>query len=64
MGEIVVTGGLENYVDRSNARSECAVGPPLSEPLIGQIVLDALDVIADGANRTLTPRTPDCPRSI
>ncbi len=131
MGEIVVTVGLENYVDRSNARSgirtgpvrraqvegivdtgavmlvlpqniverlgletlrtaivtyaderrdersvagpvaleigdrfmvtECVVGPPLSEPLIGQIVLEALDLIADCANRTLTPRTPDYP---
>lgn len=129
MGEIVVSIGLENYVDRSNAASglgtepvrrteaegvvdtgaamlvlpqnvveglgleslrtaivtcadeckeerpvagpvaievcdrmmvtECVVGPPLSEPLIGQIVLEALDLIADCANRTLTPRTPD-----
>lgn len=64
MGGIVVTVGLENCVDRSNARSECAVGPPLSEAPIGRIVLDALDVIADCANRTLTPRTPDYPRSI
>lgn len=131
MGEIVVTVGLENYVDRSEARrgirtepvrraqvdgivdtgavmlvlpqniverlgletlrtaivtyaderrdersvagpvaleigdrfmvAECVVGPPLSEPLIGQIVLEALDLIADCANRTLTPRTPDYP---
>ncbi len=131
MGDIVVTIELENYVDRSNARSgtrtepvrraqvegivetgavmlmlpqnvverlgletlrtaivtyaderrdersvagpvaleigdrfmvtECVVGPPLSEPLIGQIVLEALDLIADCANRTLTPRTPDYP---
>ena len=131
MGEIVVNIGLENYVDRSNARSgirtepvrrtevdgivdtgavmlvlsqnvverlgleelrtaivtyaderrderpvagpvaievcdrfmvtKCVVGPPLSEPLIGQIVLDGLDLIADCANRSLTPRTPDYP---
>ena len=131
MGEIVVSVGLENYVDRSNARSgfrtepvrcarvdgvvdtgavmlvlprnvverlgldplrtavvtyaderrderpvagpvaievcdrfmvtECVVGPPSSEALIGQIVLEALDLIADCANRTLTPRTPDYP---
>ena len=39
--------------------TECVVGPPLSEPLIGQIVLEGLDLIADCANRTLTPRTPD-----
>ena len=41
--------------------AECVVGSPLSEPLIGQIVLEALDLIADCANRTLTPRTPDYP---
>ena len=41
--------------------TECVVGPPLSEPLIGQIVLEGLDLIADCANRTLTPRTPDYP---
>ena len=41
--------------------TECVVGPPLSEPLIGQIVLEGLDLIADCAHRTLTPRTPDYP---
>lgn len=37
------------------------MGPRLSQPLIGQIVLEGLDLIADPANRTLTPRTPDYP---
>lgn len=41
--------------------TEYVVGPPPSEPPIGQIVLDGLDLIADCANRTLTPRTPDYP---
>ena len=43
--------------------TECVVGPPLSEPLIGQIVLEALDLIADCTNRTVTPRpeSPDYP---
>ena len=31
--------------------TECVVGPPLSEPSIGQMVLEALDLIADRANR-------------
>ena len=35
--------------------TECVVGPPRSEPLVGQIVLEALDLIAHCANRTLTP---------
>ena len=39
----------------------CVVGPPLSEALIGQVVLDTLDLIADCTNRTLTPRYPDYP---
>ena len=41
--------------------TECIVGPPLSEPLIGQVVLESLDLIADCSNRTLAPRTPDYP---
>lgn len=35
----------------------CVVGPPLSEPLIGPVVLAMLELIADEANRTLRPRT-------
>ena len=46
--------------DRST-RTDCVVGPPLSEVLIGQVILEALDLIADATNRTLTPRTPDYP---
>ena len=41
--------------------TDCIVGPPLSEPLIGQVVLESLDLIADCAKRTLLPRTPDYP---
>ena len=43
--------------------AECVVGPPLSEPLIGQIVLEALDLVADCTNRTVAPRpeSPDSP---
>ena len=41
--------------------TNCVVGPPQSEPLIGQVVLEMLDLIADCTNRTLTPRYPDYP---
>ena len=41
--------------------TNCVVGPPPSEPLIGQVVLETLDLIADCTNRTLTPRYPDYP---
>ena len=37
------------------------IGPPLSEILIGQVVLERLDLIADCTNRTLTPRYEDYP---
>ena len=61
MGEIVASMKLENTGDRDNA--DCIVGPPLSEPLIGRIVLAALDLVADCGTRTLGPRpeSPDRP---
>lgn len=40
--------------------TECIVGPPLSEPLIGQIVLERLDLLADCQHRRLIPR-PESP---
>ena len=42
---------------------DCVVGPPLSEPLIGQVVLESLDLIAECRNQTLAPRpeSPDYP---
>ncbi len=40
--------------------TECIVGPPLSESLIGQIVLERLDLLVDCQNRQLTPR-PESP---
>ncbi len=41
--------------------TSCIVGPPLSEALIGQIVLQELDLIADCARHNLHPRVPDYP---
>lgn len=43
--------------------TECIVGPPLNEPLIGQIVLEELDLQADCVNQSLAPRpeSPDRP---
>ncbi|MCZ6678895.1 MAG: retroviral-like aspartic protease family protein [Candidatus Poribacteria bacterium] len=40
--------------------TDCIVGPPLAEALIGQIVLEALDLIADCQRWTLAPR-PESP---
>ena len=41
--------------------TECIVGVAGSEALIGQTVLEVLDLVADCRNRTLTPRHPDGP---
>ena len=42
-------------------RTEAIVGPAGSEVLIGQVVLEMLDLIADCRNRTLAPRHPEGP---
>ena len=42
-------------------RTEAIVGPAGSEVLIGQVVLEMLDLVADCRNRTLTPRHPEGP---
>jgi len=39
---------------------DCIVGPPASEPLIGQVVLEEMDLIVDPRNQCLTPR-PESP---
>ena len=40
--------------------TDCVVGPPLCEPLIGQLVLEELDLLVDCTRRTLIPR-PESP---
>lgn len=58
-----VAGPVTIHIGNRFMISECVVGPPLSEPLIGQIVLEALDLVADCTNRTVAPRpeSPDSP---
>ena len=58
-----VAGPLTIHIGNRFMSTDCIVGPPLSEPLIGQIVLEALDLLADCTKRTLTPRpeSPDYP---
>ena len=58
-----VAGPVTIHIGNRFMITECVVGPPLSEPLIGQIVLEALDLIADCTNRTIGPRpeSPDSP---
>jgi hypothetical protein len=40
--------------------TDCVVGPPLSEALIGQVILEELDLIPDCQKQILTPR-PESP---
>ena len=58
-----VAGPVTVHIGNRFMIAECIVGPPLSEPLIGQIVLEALDLVADCTNRTVGPRpeSPDSP---
>ena len=44
-----VAGPLTIEVCDRFMSTDCIVGPPLSEPLIGQVVLESLDLIADCA---------------
>ncbi len=40
--------------------TDCIVGPPLSEALIGQVIMEELDLIPDCQKQTLSPR-PESP---
>ena len=56
-----VAGSVTIEVCDRSMTTDCIVGPPFSQPLIGQIILEMLDLIPDPTNRTLTPRMPDYP---
>ena len=62
LGEIRIDVELENAGDRF-MNTDCIVGPPSGDPVIGRTVLATLDPVADCADRTLTPRpeSPDYP---
>ena len=71
-GKPIVTLANDQKVELSRARflsltigdrqmdTDCLVGPPGCEPLIGQLVLERLDLIVDPLKRTVTPR-PESP---
>ena len=58
-----VAGGLNVRIGDRAMMTECIVGPPQTEALVGQIVLEALDLVVDCAARTVSPRpeSPDRP---
>ncbi len=52
--------GLEVTIGKRTVVTDCVIGPPLCEPMIGQLVLEEMDLVVDCAGRTLTPR-PESP---
>ena len=55
-----VAGPVTMKIGNRAMNTDCVVGPPDSQPLVGQIVMEGLDLIADCTKRTLTPR-PESP---
>jgi clan AA aspartic protease len=55
-----VAGPVTVKIGERFMNTDCIVGPPLSEALIGQVILEELDLVADCQKRTLTPR-PESP---
>lgn len=56
-----VVGPLTVFVVGRSMNVDAIALPPFSEVLVGQIVLEFLDLVADSRNRTLQPRMPDYP---
>ena len=56
-----VAGPVTVRIGDRITQTQCVIGPPRCEVLIGQLVLEAMDMVADRTNRTLTPRTLDHP---
>ena len=55
-----VASGVEVTIGDRSMVTDCIIGPPLCEPLIGQIVLEELDLVIDPSRKTLSPR-PESP---
>ena len=55
-----VAGVVIIKIGERYTNANCIVGPPNSVPLIGQIILEELDLIVDAREQKLTPR-PESP---
>lgn len=51
-----VAGPVSIKICNREMNCDCIVGPPFSEPLVGQIILEELDLIPDCQMQTLKPR--------
>ena len=52
--------GLAVTIANRSMVTDCIIGPPLCEPLLGQLVLEELDLLVDFTRRCLSPR-PESP---
>ncbi len=61
--DLPIAGPMTIHIDNRWAFASCLVLPTGADALVGQLVLEGLDLIADCRNQTLTPRlgTPDMP---
>ena len=71
-GKIIVTLANEETIELPRGRllslalgdrqmdTDCLVGPPRCEPLLGQLVLERLDLIVDPVKHVVSPR-PESP---
>lgn len=55
-----IAGGLYFNIGDRGMNAECIIGNPNSEALIGQVIMEVLDLIPDPQRRTLGPR-PESP---
>ncbi len=55
-----VAGTVTITIGKRFMNTDCIVGPPASEALIGQVILEELDLIPDCQKQTLSPR-PESP---
>lgn len=56
-----VAGPVTVKIGDRITQTQCVICPPQCEVLIGQLVLNAMDMVADCTNRTLAPRNPGYP---
>ena len=61
--ELDVAGTVSLTLMNRTMKTDCLVGPPQCESLIGQLVLERLDLILDPLKRTITfrPESPYLP---
>jgi hypothetical protein len=58
--ELEIAGPLSMTIGDRKMHLDCLVGPLLVEPLLGQMVLEGLDLIVDCSRKALTSR-PESP---